>query len=1101
MNKYRMLIVLCSLLIALVFAACELGDPVVPPSYTVVYHSNGGNGAMDSSTHVLSASKDLNANAFTREGYTFTGWAETPEGEVKYEDGQSVKGLSKEIGAVINLYAQWRGISYTVVYIPMDGLGTMEPSVFTYDVPQNLRANAFTFPVEGYAFLGWTREPHDPHEEGDLRPPDYTDGQSVSNLTAEDGATITLYAKWGFNTYWVRYHSNHENFSVETSPLTYGVQGNLMINFFTRTGYTFTGWNTREDGQGTGYADGASVLNLAAPGQTVVLYAQWQRHSYTVVYNKNAGDATGSMADTPFIYGAPQNLPPNTFTRAGYTFTGWARTAAGNVEFTDGMNVTNLTETDRATVTLFAQWALAYTVTFDADGGNPAPAQQMVVSGGRVSQPLTMTKANHAFDGWYRENTLTTLWNFTTDTVTGPLTLYAKWVPMYTVTFNADGGVPAPDTVTVRHGGTITRPASMSKTGYTFIGWYREAQLLNEYDFNAPVTGPTTLYAKWSLYYYIAYNPNGGTGTMAETTHGIDVPQALRANTFTRYGCTFLGWATSPGGAVAYTDGQSVTNLSTTAGALVTLYAVWREDIVRVPGATMGDKYDWLYLHAQSGGEYLVEFSDNETVNNYDLSWSVTNVTLSLRGIGAMRTLTLSSNGSMFTVGSGITLVLDENITLRGLSANTAPLVTVNTGGTLMMNAGTFITGNTNAGTISSNGGGVLVNGAFTMNGGTISTNRTTSNASLTGAVTSYGSGVYVTGTFTMNDGTISGNTASATNTNTGAYTANAGGGGVYVTGNAARFTMNGGTITGNTATATKASGANSYGGGVYVTGSAFTMSGGTVSSNTVTVSAGTNGFGGGVYADGAFTMSGTAKISSNRAPQGGGAYTVSAFGMSGGEISDNTATASGGGVYAGSVSMTGGVISGNAAASSGGGVYTAGTLTMSGTAKISGNSVSGTAVNGGGVHAGTVIMGGGEISGNTAASSGGGVQATTFTMNNGTISGNRATGGSGGGVNAGTFTLNNGTISGNTAGTYGGGVYISVTFSKTGGTVYGNVDGDANSNTVRTAAGVVTNGRGHAVYAAGTPAKGRERTAAPEITLSYDASAHPVTYSGPWDF
>ena len=827
-------------------------------------------------------------------------------------------------------------VTYTVAYHANGGSGTMADSAFTCGEAQTLRANAFT--RSGYVFMGWAETP-----TGEIK---YVNGESVIDLATENGAVVTLYAVWGVNMYIVRYDANGGDGEMTASGFTPGVPQALKSNTYTREGYTFTGWSRTETGAAE-FVDGANALNLAAVGETVFLYAVWRGNSYTVVYNANGGG--GDMESSSFTYGEEQALRANAFALAGHAFTGWARTAGADAEFADGATVSNLTGVAGATVTLYAKWATAYEVHFDADGGVPAPPPQMVIGGGRADEPPGVTKEGHAFDGWYRDGgsggVFTVKWDFDASTVTGDMTLFAKWVPAYTVTFYADGGTPDPAPLSVRHGGTVTPPPDMAKSGYIFIGWYRDAQLLNEYDFNAPVTGPATLYAKWSLFYYVAYDANGGGGSMERTTHGIDIPQALRANTFTRYGCTFMGWALSPEGAVVYTDRQSVTGL-TAAGETVTLYAVWYEYIIRVPGATLGDKNDWLYFNIQTGGEYLLEFSADESFYILPvLSWSnVRNVIIRLRGVGEMRTFSLLTNGSMFTVVDGVTLVLDENITLQGRAGNTAPLVRVNSGGRLIINSGSVITGNTNS-----------------------SSSASTSNYA-------YGGGVYVdsNGTFTMNGGEISGNTAYSSNSDSYTYSstsANAHGGGVYVASNGT-FTMSGGKISGNTASSSRSSttsilaAARSYGGGVYVESNGiFTMTGGEISSNTSSATANTSNsisYGGGVASNGTFTMNG-------------------------GEISGNTVRNIGGGVW-GSLTMNGGKISGNISGSSGGGV--SGNLTMNG-GEISGNR----AYYGGGVSSGTFTMTGGEISRNTASggtsSSGGGVSVSnTFTKTGGTITG-----------------------------------------------------------------------------------------------------------------
>lgn len=75
--------------------------------------------------------------------------------------------------------------------------------------------------------------------------------------------------------------------------------------------------------------------------------------------------------------------------------------------------------------------------------------------------------------------------------------------------------------------------------------------------------------------YYVKFNANGGSGTMANEEFEVGVAKALTANAFTRTGYSFQGWATSASGAKVYSDKQSVSDLSTTAGATVNLYAVW----------------------------------------------------------------------------------------------------------------------------------------------------------------------------------------------------------------------------------------------------------------------------------------------------------------------------------------------------------------------------------------------------------------------------------------------------------------------------------------------------------------------------------------------
>ena len=465
-------------------------------------------------------------------------------------------------------------------------------------------------------------------------------------------------------------------------------------------------------------------------------------------------------------------------------------------------------------------------------------------------------------------------------------------VRSYTVTFNSSGGSAIPEQ-TVKAGGKAECPENPTRSDYTFYGWCSDAEQTTGYDFSRSIRKNITLYAKWNPITYtvtVTFEGNGGSGgiTSAQT---VNLGSSITLSGLTRTGYTFGGWNTNADGTGEnYRAGSSYR-----ATASVTLYAKW-ELITIVPGTTLAARLSWLQTNAASGVDYTLEVDADESIAPQTLSYSGrSNIGVTLRGSGASagdanRTISLSSNGTMFTVVSGVTLVLDNNITLQGHNDNTNSMVHVD-GGTLIMNAGK-ISGNTISGNTSSYGGGVLVSGGgtFTMNGGEISGNTVSVSASSSYSTSATGGGVSVSsGTFIMSGGEISGNTASS-------------GGGVYVGGT---FTMNSGEISDNTA---------SSGGGVYV-GGTFTMNSGEISGNTASSS------GGGVYVGGTFTMNG-GEISGNTGYAGGGVFVIGTFTMSGGEISGNTASSAGGGVYVNNENpfkMEGGTISGNTAPSGGG--------------------------------------------------------------------------------------------------------------------------------------------------------------------------------------
>jgi hypothetical protein len=221
------------------------------------------------------------------------------------------------------------------------------------------------------------------------------------------------------------------------------------------------------------------------------------------------------------------------------------------------------------------------------------------------------------------------------------------------------------------------------------------------------------------------------------------------------------------------------------------------------------NKLTWLKSYAQSGGSYVIELNANESVGGtcgglftycFDLSYkNKDNITITLRGIGAERIITKGEPGKIFSVGSGVTLILEENITLKGPSAVGAlehaksdALVDVNSGGTLIMNEGSTITGGMNISCTLSQSGGVNVSsgGTFIMKGGLITRNTTfpvpdpamvaasKGKYNALGKKECKGGGVYVSGggsifgkvipsgTFIKTGGTITGNSSDAENGN-----------------------------------------------------------------------------------------------------------------------------------------------------------------------------------------------------------------------------------------------------------------------------------------------------------------------------------------------
>ncbi|MBQ7977276.1 MAG: InlB B-repeat-containing protein, partial [Clostridia bacterium] len=154
-----------------------------------------------------------------------------------------------------------------------------------------------------------------------------------------------------------------------------------------------------------------------------------------------------------------------------------------------------------------------------------------------------------------------------------------------TVTLNQQSGSGGTSSVSCSGGSAMPSITIPTRAGYTFGGYYTSTNgggtqyytATGASATNYPSSGgPTTLYAKWTgNTYYVKYNANGGSGTMSNSTHTYGTASALTTNAFTRTGYSFSGWATSNTGAVAYSNGASVSTLTTTSGGTYNLYAVW----------------------------------------------------------------------------------------------------------------------------------------------------------------------------------------------------------------------------------------------------------------------------------------------------------------------------------------------------------------------------------------------------------------------------------------------------------------------------------------------------------------------------------------------
>ena len=400
---------------------------------------------------------------------------------------------------------------YTLAFDSNGGEGVMPDQTKNYGEELPLNPNEYT--KTGYTFSGWKEL-----KSGAVYPDKAT---LTEDFTVIDGEVVKLYAQWRANNYNVKFDGNTaDGGSMADQAMTYDEAASRERNSYTKTGYTFTGWNTQGDGSGSAYGDGEEVKNLTtADGEVVKLYAQWRANKYSIQFDGNTADG-GSMADQAMTYDASASLASNSYTKTGYTFTGWNTQADGEgTAYGDGQNVVNLTTTDGEVVKLYAQWrANKYSIRFD---GN-----------------------------------------------------------------TADGGSMGDQAMTYDEAASLTANG-YTKTGYTFTGWNTQADGGGTvYGDGENVKNLTTvdgevvkLYAQWRPNKYsVQFDGNTADGgSMGDQAMTYDEAADLELNSYTKTGYTYKGWNTQPDGSgTAYTDGEEVSNLTTADGETVLLYAQWR---------------------------------------------------------------------------------------------------------------------------------------------------------------------------------------------------------------------------------------------------------------------------------------------------------------------------------------------------------------------------------------------------------------------------------------------------------------------------------------------------------------------------------------------
>ena len=345
----------------------------------------------------------------------------------------------------------------------------------------------------------------------------------------------------------------------------------LTTNAYTRSGYSFGGWNDASNGSGTAYADGANYPFTAS----VTLYAQWTANTpaptppaptYPVYFDGNGG---GPNPPTQSYNSNICFALPDGPSRPGYTFVGWFVAPDAH-----SLLPSPYCPTGDSGITLYAHWTPnTYLLNYNSAGGSVVPSATYT-HGSSVTLAGAPTKPGYTFAGWAvsPDGGATVASPYAAPA--GGATLYARWTANnYVLKYDSQGGTEVPAS-TFQTGGSVNLAAAPTRPGYSFIGWFGAAKdgspLASPH--TPGVTNDVTVFAQWKPNgYKVTFDAQGGSpvadGTY-QTAGCLDLPAAPA-----RDGYTFTGWfAAATGGS------SSASPLCPTDLGDLTLYAQWAKN-------------------------------------------------------------------------------------------------------------------------------------------------------------------------------------------------------------------------------------------------------------------------------------------------------------------------------------------------------------------------------------------------------------------------------------------------------------------------------------------------------------------------------------------
>lgn len=540
-------------------------------NYNIDYVLNGGSNNLENPVSYNIETETIQLKPATRSYYEFDGWYSSST----FAEDTLVTKIEKGSYGTINLYAKWKPVSYKITFHLNDGtfpettiIGSdgkaysieLNPATSNYEMKYDVTSSLDVPPAirEHYGLDGW------------YKTSDFSDDR-IEHIENEH-EDFELWAHWETGKYHISYYLYGGTNNSENPPKYLFDSEDIFLKAPSRNGCTFEGWYTTSS-----FEENTKIQVIPSQSEgDIVLYAKWNKITYTITYDLSDGATEGTNAsENPESYTVETpTIKLKAPVKPGYKFEGWYSSSSFEEE-----PVTEIESGTYKNITLYAKWTpIEYSVTYNLNGGrnsylNP---DSFTVENNEIelSAPI---RPGYKFEGWYTTSSFeeNTKFSVIAEKTTDDIVLYAKWSMVnYTVTYVLSGGTNnAANKASYNINDVDFNLAAPTFKEYEFEGWYENQTFTGD-----PVTSIKTsrlenivLYAKWDIEIYtVRYNLNGGTNSSDNPLSYTQESGELVLVAANKLGYAFDGWYKT-----SDFSGEKFENIPAGSEGNIVLWAKW----------------------------------------------------------------------------------------------------------------------------------------------------------------------------------------------------------------------------------------------------------------------------------------------------------------------------------------------------------------------------------------------------------------------------------------------------------------------------------------------------------------------------------------------